>query len=269
MTLLSMSGVRFAYPGTPVLEDVSLALEPGERVALLGPNGVGKTTLTKLVVALLHPDAGTVAIQGRRTDRLAPEDLADTVAYLFQHPDQQLFARTLLDEAMFAPLMRGASRERAEAQARLGLRRVGLSPVADHHPYDVSLGEQKLLALGCAIAQNPKLLVLDEPTQGLDRARTALVQEALNEFAESGTALLAVTHDLGFVAEVCRRAVVLCAGRVAYDGHADELIRDAERLRDLALAPPVAAALARRLGLDGHPLRVRDVAEALAARCRA
>lgn len=268
MTLLTFSDVSFAYPGVPVLEHVSLAVEAGERVALVGPNGVGKTTLTKLAVALLHPDEGSVEVAGRSTDGLAPEDLADVAAYLFQHADQQLFARTLLDEVAFGPRTRGAASSAAEQGARVALQRVGLGPFAARHPYDLSPAERKLLTLATAIAQRPELLVLDEPTQGMDRARAGLVAEVLGEVADDGTALLCVTHDLGFVTEVFHRVVVLAGGLVAHDGPAAELVRDEELVRQLGLVPSPPAVLARRLGLAGHPVRVRDVADALTARCR-
>ncbi len=266
MTLVRFADVWFSYDdATSVLAGVSLSIANGELVALLGPNGVGKTTLTKLVVALLKPGRGTVTVGGRDTASLMPEDLADQVAYVFQHPDQQLVARTVLDEVMFAPLQR-LSRADAHDVAMQALRRVGLSGEHDTHPYDLPPAQQKLVTIAAAMAQRPAVLVLDEPTQGLDRDGITRVGTLLSAVATEGVAVLAVTHDLGFVAEVFERAVVLCEGSVAFDGLPRDLILDERRMRQSSLRTPPAARLSRALGLPGTPVRVGEVAAALRER---
>ncbi len=263
MTLVRFDDVSFSYDdATAVLAGVSLSIANGELVALLGPNGVGKTTLTKLVVALLKPGRGTVTVGGRDTAPLMPEDLADQVAYVFQHPDQQLFARTVLDEVMFAPLQR-LSRADAHDVAMQALRRVGLSGEHDTHPYDLPPAQQKLVTIAAAMAQRPAVLVLDEPTQGLDRDGIARVGTLLRAVATEGVAVLAVTHDLGFVTEMFERAVVLCEGSVAFDGPPRDLILDERRVRESSLRTPPAARLSRALGLPGTPVRVEEVIAAL------
>lgn len=269
MTALEVIGVRFAYGARAVLDGVSFGVRAGERVALLGRNGAGKTTLTKIIVALLHPSHGDVVVEGRSTRNRAPEDVAGDAAYVFQHPDQQLFARTLLDEVAFGPRMRAAPRALAEESARHALARVGLAREIHAHPYDLPLWGRKLVTLAAAVALEPRLLVLDEPTQGFDRARVALVGELLTELAAGGVSVLAVTHDLTFAAETLERAIVLEGGRVAFDGSLETLLFDPARLEAAGLRQPPSVALAAALGLDGRPRTVAETAARLAARLAA
>lgn len=267
MNLLSVEHVGFAYGTTPVLRDASFTVNPGEKVALFGRNGVGKTTLTKLVVALLHPTRGVVRLGGRSLKGKAPEDVADRVAYVFQHPDRQLFARTVLDEVAFAP-RRGGMEERAALRlAARALERVGLSESADRHPYDLPPAHRKLVTIAAAVAQQPRLLVLDEPTVGLDRDAGARVRTVLAEAVAEDVAVLAVTHDLAFAAEAMERALVLRGGVVTYDGGVRDLLAGAHA-RELDLASPPAVRLARALGLDDRLIRAEEVAAALRDRCR-
>ncbi len=263
MSALRLEQVWFGYDDTPVLKGVSLEITGGEAVALLGRNGVGKTTLTKLVVALLQPRSGVVRAGGRITEGKAPEDVARLVAYVFQHPDQQLFARTVWSEVAFGPQQQGLSQDEMRGIVGDALERVGLEAYADVHPYDLPAAQRKLVTLAAAIAQRPRVLVLDEPTQGLDRAGVDRVADIIGGLTEDDVAVLAVTHDLAFVAESLERAIVLEDGRVAYDGASRELVLDEDRARELGLEVPPAAALSAALGLAGKPVRVREVVAAL------
>jgi energy-coupling factor transporter ATP-binding protein EcfA2 len=260
MTAVRLDDVWFSYATDPVVRGVSLRVLPGESVALLGHNGAGKTTLTKLMVGLLAPSRGTIEVAGVETRGKAPEDLARVAAYVFQHPDQQLFARTVLEEVAFAPRQLGRSAAEIAADAALALREVGLEAHASVHPYDLPLAERKLVTLAAAIAQRPRVLILDEPTQGLDRASRARVSEIIRDMVGKGTAVLAVTHDLTFVAEALDRAIVMSGGAVVLDETARAAVTDAARARSLGLVIPPAARLSLALGLEGTPIRARDTA---------
>lgn len=268
MIALRLAEVAFAYDGTPVLRGVTCEIRQGETVALLGRNGVGKTTLIKIVMALLRPQRGAVWVGDRSNEGRVPEEVARRAAYVFQHADQQLFARTVWEEVQFAPRQQGVGREDAQARAASALRRVGLEALGDTHPYDLPPARRKLVALAAAIAQRPRLLLLDEPTQGLDRAGTARVVDVIRGLAAHGVAVLAVTHDLGFAVEALGRGVALDEGRVAYDGPLRALVGDEVRVRALGLRVPPAVRLSRALALPGVPVTEREIAEALAERCR-
>ena len=264
MTALRFDDVWFRYDAAPVLRGVTLTLEPGETVGLLGPNGAGKTTLTKLIVGLLQPDRGGVWVTGRTTQGRTPEQMARQTAYVFQHPDQQLFARSVAAEVAFAPRLRGLHADEIETLVHSVLRRTGLEGVAEEHPYDLPPAQRKLVALAAALAQQPQLLVLDEPTQGLDRAGLARVTEVVRGLASDGVAVLAATHDLPFVVEALDRSVVLVEGELVHDGGSRDLVWDEAQSAQLGLEPPQAARLSRALDLPGRPVRADDVARALA-----
>jgi energy-coupling factor transporter ATP-binding protein EcfA2 len=267
--VLAFADVAFAYAGHPALTGVAFSVAPGERVALVGRNGAGKSTLLRLVTGLLHPTSGVVRVGDWDTAQRRPDELARRVGSLFQHADQQLFARTVADDVSFGPRVTGVAEPETAARVARALEALGLEAVAGEHPYDLPPPWRRLAALAGALALEPALLVLDEPTAGLDRRARARVAAALAARAESGTALLVVTHDLGFAAETLDRALVLEQGRLAWDAPLAALLAESERLEALGLVAPPLARLSLALALPGGPVREREVAHALAERCRA
>jgi len=265
---LRCDGVSFAYGETPAIADLSFALAPGERVALLGKNGAGKSTLVRLITGLLHPSAGTVWVSDWETRGRRPEQLARRVGSVFQHADQQLFASSIRADVEFGPRALGLPRAECARRVESALSALDLLPLADQHPYDVPPPWRKIAALAGALALEPVLLVLDEPTAGLDRALRGLVARAVAQRAAAGVSVMVVTHDLAFAAEALDRALVLDRGRLACDAPLGELLGDAARLSPLGLASPAVAALSRALALPGAPLRVADVARGLASVAR-
>lgn len=255
MSVLEVADAWFGYhKANPVVRGVSLSVAQGETVALLGPNGAGKTTLTKLMVALLHPTRGDVRVSGVSTGGLAPEDVADRVAYVFQHADQQLFATTVQAEVEFGPRQLGRTSAETAHFAESALELVGLDARRETHPYDLPSAERKLVALAAALAQRPRLLVLDEPTQGLDRSGKARVTSVLRAFAQKGGAVIAVTHDMGFVAEALERAVVMDRGAVTADEPARGIV---------AGSRAVTARISAALRLPGMPVKVAEVVQGI------
>jgi energy-coupling factor transport system ATP-binding protein len=272
---LRLDGVSFSYGGgaedsgsMPVLREVSFALGAGERVALLGRNGAGKSTLARLIAGLLRPGAGTVWVGDWDSRGRRPEELARRVGSLFQHADQQLFARTVREDVAFGPRALGFDPADVARRTTDALALLDLMSLADEHPYDLPSPFRKLAALAGALALEPALLVLDEPTAGLDRALQGRVGHALAERAARGTTLLVITHDLGFAAETLDRALVLDAGRLARDEPVQRLLAAPGRLAPLGLAPPPLVELSLALALPGTPVRIAAVAGALQARCR-
>src|SRR5207253_2332998 len=250
---LRLDGVSFSYGAVQVLADVSLALAPGERVALLGRNGAGKSTLARLVPGLARPGAGTVWVGDWDTRDHSPVVLARRVGSVFQHADQQLFARTLEDDVAFGPRALGFERSDVAGRVARALDALELGAQAREHPYDLPPALRKLAALAGALALEPALLVLDEPTAGLDRALRARVTRALLERAGragaggGGAALLVITHDLTFAAELLDRALVLDRGRLACDESLAGLLGAAARLETLGLLRPPVAELSTAL----------------------
>jgi energy-coupling factor transporter ATP-binding protein EcfA2 len=254
-----VENVRYAYGELEALRGVTLAVRAGETVALLGPNGAGKTTLTRLLVALLRPAAGRVTVGDWDVTRRRPDEMARRVGYVFQHADQQLFARSVREDVVFGPRRLGL----AAAPVAQVLEELGLTPVAAVHPYDVPPPVRKLVALAGVLVMEPGVLVLDEPTTGLDRQQLALVIGALRRRAEAGVTVLVVSHDLTFVAEASARAVVMREGRIVADRPARALLYDREALTALELRPPATVRIGQALRLPGAPIRSAEVVAAL------
>ncbi|MBI4542197.1 MAG: ABC transporter ATP-binding protein [Gemmatimonadetes bacterium] len=254
-----LDGVDFAYGAREALRDVTLRIEAGEAVALLGPNGAGKTTLTRLVIGLARPRAGLVRVGDWEVPGKRPDEMARRVGYVFQHSDQQLFARTVAADVAFGPRQLG----RAADGVRAALLELGLEGLAAAHPYDLPAPMRKVVALAGVLAMEPGVLVLDEPTTGLDRAGRDRVIRALRRRHEAGVTVLSVSHDLAFVAEAAERVVVLRDGRVVADASARALLRDEAALAALGLRLPPAAALGLALDLPGAPIRMAECAAVL------
>lgn len=263
--VLGFAGVGFSYPGSgrPALEGVTLSLAQGEGVALLGANGAGKTTLMRLAMAFIQPSRGEVLVAGRATRRLAPEDVASVTGYLFQHPESQLFERTVRAELAFGPKQLGWTADRIAERVGAVLARLELADAADDHPYDLPLPRRRLVALGAALMAEPVLLLLDEPTAGLDRRSRDLVTSVVRAHTDAGGAAVAVTHDTRFALEALGRAIVLAQGRVVADAGTADVLSDSAG----QLPMPAHAQIAERLALRPASLRLRDVAAALAAHC--
>jgi len=262
--VLRLDGVSFSYGAVPALADVSFAIAPGERVALLGRNGAGKSTVVRLIAGLQRPDEGTVWVGDWDTRDCAPEQLARRVGSLFQHADQQLFASSVRDDVGFGPRALGVGEREVERRTDDALDDLDLTPHAAHHPYDLPPALRKLAALAGVLALEPALLVLDEPTIGFDRALRARVTRGLLERSAAGAALLVITHDLTFAAETLERGLVLDRGRLACDEPLAGLLGAATRLEPLGLVPPPVAALSAALDLPGRPVRAADAARELA-----
>lgn len=265
--MLRLENVSVSIGPVAILRGVSLGVGAGEFAGLIGRNGAGKTTLTRLIAGLERPQAGTIRVGGRTTTGRRPDELARHVAVVFQHADQQLFARTVADDVAFGPRVTGIPAPETAERVRRALESLGLLEVAAEHPYDLPPPWRRLAALAGALALEPMLLVLDEPTAGLDRRSRARVAEALAARADGGTALLVVTHDLGFAAETLQRALVLEQGRLARDAALGPFLAEAKPLEALGLVPPPLARLSQALGLPGCPVREAEVANALVQRC--
>lgn len=263
--VLLLEDVHFAYAGSAagVLHGVSLAVQPREGVALLGANGAGKTTLLRLAMALAHPARGRVTCAGLDTAGRGPEDLAARTGFVFQMPEDQLFATSVADELAFGPRLAGWRAEEIAGRTAEVLAALQLNEVADRHPGDLPAPARKLVTVGCALMLRPTLLLLDEPSAGLDAAARAVLVRVLRTAREAGTAVVAVTHDAAFALEALERGVLLREGRVAADGPLGELLCSGDpHLPRLPL--PLATVL--QLGIPTAGWRFADAARALAAR---
>jgi energy-coupling factor transport system ATP-binding protein len=251
MAEISLDRVRFAYPGGAEVypePGLTLALENGV-TALVGENGAGKTTLTKLLNGLLKPDSGKVVVAGQDVSTRSVARMARSVGYAFQNPDDQLFERTVRAEVSFGPRVLGRSPEETERAVGRAIERCGLAGNEAVHPHDLGLAERKWVAIASALAVDPPVVVLDEPTLGQDTASRRRLRGLVTELAAEGRLILIVTHDMDFVGEACPRTVVLTHGIVRHAGPTIAAFENAEMIAEAGLEPPHVSLLARALGL--------------------
>ena len=263
---LQVEQVSFRYPsGVQALQDVRLDIASGECLALVGENGAGKTTLVKLFNGLLHPSQGAVWVGDWRTDEHSTAELAGRVGFLFQNPDDQLFERSVRREAAFGPRNLGLEAEEVDQRVNSALDQVGLSKVADQHPYDLQYNQRKLVALAATLAMRTPILVLDEPTIGQDEDQRRRVGDIIGQLKHKGRTVILISHDLDFVAEQAERVLVMAGGQVLQDGPAAEVLTQSETLARAAVAPPQLVRLAQALSLPSAPLDVETFLETYAA----
>ncbi|MGC8793190.1 MAG: energy-coupling factor ABC transporter ATP-binding protein [Bryobacteraceae bacterium] len=218
--LIRVRNLRFRYEdGTLALDGVNFDLYPGETVALLGPNGSGKTTFVLHLNGLLRGE-GEVTVCGMKVDGRSLEQIRRRVGLLFQDPDEQLFMPTVLEDVAFGPLCRGLEPAEAEARAWEALRQVSMENAARKAPYHLSAGEKRRAALAAVLASEPDILVLDEPTTYLDPPGQT---ELLALLVRLPQAKLIVTHDTFFAEAIASRAVFFDRGRVVAEGSVAEL----------------------------------------------
>lgn len=210
--LIEIKGVAFGYDGRGVLKGVDLEVWPGERIGITGPNGSGKTTLLHLIVGLLKPAQGLIKVFGK--ERLREEDFREVrrkVGLLFQDPDDQLFCPTVIEDVAFGPLNLGQKGPEAKTRAREVLERLGLLHLEDRPVHALSGGEKRLVSLASVLAMEPEVLLLDEPTAGLDEETTERVLQILRE---SCPTYLLVTHDREVLRAMTERRYLLHSGRL-------------------------------------------------------
>jgi energy-coupling factor transport system ATP-binding protein len=264
---IELRGVSFAYPdGTRALEDVDLSVGVGECVAIVGQNGSGKSTLVRHLNGLLRPGAGEVLVDGRLVGRRHVAELARTVGLVFQNPDRQIFAGSVRAEVAFGPRNLGRRGDELESDVAAAVSAVGLETQLDTNPYDLGFSRRKLLSLASILAMRTPIVVLDEPTTAQDARGVARVQAIVRDLATAGRTVIAVSHDMRFVAESFGRVVVMRAGSIVLDGTPAQVF-DAVNVATLAstwLEPPLPAIVGARLGLGSTPTETALVEAVLA-----
>lgn len=267
MTTIRLEGVGFVYPdGTRALDGVDLEIAGGSSVAIVGQNGSGKSTLVRQLDGLLRPTEGRVLHDGVDILDRRVAALSASVGIVFQNPDRQIFAGKVRDEVAFGPRILGRSDAQAETAVDAALAAVGLEAVAGDNPYDLGYSRRKLLALASILAMETPILILDEPTTGQDASGIERVQRVVADVVAAGRTVIAISHDMRFVAESFERVVVMGAGRVLLDGSPAEVFAESAwpTLASTFLEPPYAARVGARLGLGSTPTETSVVA-ALAA----
>lgn len=264
MPLIEVRDVHFWYGKvTEALRGVSLQINSGEFVALLGQNGSGKTTLAKHLNGLLKPSSGTVLVEGKDTRKARVAELSKIVGYVFQNPDHMIFAKSLQEEIAFGLKNLGYPLTEFEPRAAQALELVDLQKPLTEDPHSLSLGERRRLTIASVLVLDPKVLILDEPTTGVDFRRAIQLMDTVRKLHKSGRTIIVITHDIALAAEYAQRTIVLREGRAIADGPTHSVLSNHELILQSNLLPPQVSFLARRLNRYGFPLETITIREAV------
>lgn len=247
--MIECDSVRFGYEKTKdaeLIHGISLSIEDGEFVALTGENGAGKSTFSKLLAGILKPSDGKICVNGIDTKKAKNSMLAKTTGFLFQNPDRQLCTYTVRDEITFGQkaLKTGTEEEISKRTEKI-IERFGFNP--DEAPFSLSRGQRQRLALASIIAVEPKVMILDEPTTGLDYKECMEIMSAVKELNKNGTTVIMVCHDMELVLDFARRMIVLADGKIEADGKTLEIMCRKEILQKTCLLSPQIIQIALEL----------------------
>ena len=247
-SVFNIEHLKFQYvENVPVLQDVNLTID-NRPTAIIGQNGAGKTTLVKLLKGLLKPVGGSIYYGGNDMAEKSVAMLAGEIGYVFQNPDDQIFKYHVIDEVMFGPQNIGMTKEQAREKAVAALRVVGLEQLADENPYDLELAERKLVAIASVLAMDTKVIILDEPTIAQDWKGRKIIQKMIRDLSSQGKTVIAILHDMDFVAESFERVIVMAHGKVLADGTKEEMFAQKDILEQARLDQPYLTKLCQQLG---------------------
>ena len=259
--MIEFDDVHASYEATlPILKGVSFTIRDGEFVAFVGTNGAGKSTTMRLVNGLLKPDAGQVLVDGVPTTELRTSELARRVGFLFQNPDRQICCNTVREELLFGFKALGQAGPEADARVDAIIEEFGFD--ADDDPFLLNRGARQLLALASIVVLAPPVVVLDEPTTGLDFRECEKVMAIIRRIHEQGATVIMVCHDMEVVADYATRCIVMSDGRVAADGPVFEVLRDRTVLERASLVPPQIVDISLTLAQESSRLAGTAVARA-------
>ena len=244
----AVRNLKFSYTEDhPIFENFQLSLDQ-RPTAIIGQNGAGKTTLVRLLKGLLKPSAGTILYQGEDISKRTVASLAGQVGYVFQNPDDQIFKYKVIDEVMFGPLNIGMPKEKAKEKAMEALALTELTSYAGENPYDLELSQRKLVAIASVLAMDTDVIILDEPTIAQDYRGKEIIRNIITSLSGQGKLVLAILHDMDFVAQCFSRVVVLAHGQLLADSTPSEVFVQEDVLKKAALDMP-------------HPLQLRKALE--------
>lgn len=237
--IIQVSKLNYGYDsGENVLQDINLTIAQGEFVALIGRNGSGKTTLAKHLNGLLKPTAGVVLVDGLNTAKVDTKTLFQKVGYVFQNPDHQIFSISVEKELEYG--LKNAGFDSAEIKRRVD-RALEITELAEQrhdHPLTLGKGKRQMIALASILVLEPKILVLDEPTTGLDWADSQKILTIIRKLHVQGTTIIMISHDMEIVAGYAQRAIVVKDGQILLDGNIEEVFQNSEMLETAGIIPP-------------------------------
>ncbi len=246
MKVIETKDITYEYPdGTKALEEVNFNVDEGKIVALLGPNGAGKSTLFLHFNGILRPSFGSIIIDGEQVNYNKKDlmRIRQKVGIVFQNPDDQLFAPTVLEDVAFGPMNMGLSKEEVDYRVKEALIRVGMEGFEKKPPHHLSGGQKKRVAIAGILAMKPKIMVLDEPTSGLDPKGASQILRLLYKLNKEGITIVISTHDVDLVPLYASKVYIISEGKIIKEGTASEVFADVKTIRGANLRLPRIAHL--------------------------
>jgi len=266
--IIELKDISYFYASskTKALDSVSLKIYPGEKIAILGANGAGKSTLFRHLNGILRPSSGQVLINGQEITRKNIKQVRQTVGMVFQNPDDQILAPTVEQDVAFGPMNMGLPEEEVERRVAEALELVHMSGFEERSPHHLSGGQKKLVAIAGILAMRPRVVVLDEPTAGLDPLTASQVINMIEEMnLQLGITVILSTHDVDIVPSFAERVYVIHDGRIGAEGTPEEIFSKCDLLRNAHLRMPRIAEVFRLLqesgvdaGIQITPSEARD-----------
>jgi len=265
--LIRVEKMSFAYrPGVDVIHDIDLTIDPGEFTAIIGNNGSGKSTLMKLILGLLKPTRGRITVGGIDTRTAKVSDMARRIGFIFQEPNEQLFANSVEEEVRFGLRNLDLTAEEVESRVNETLDLFGLQPLREVFPRFLARGDKQKVCIAAIVAMHPQIILLDEPTTGQDHRDSRKIMELAETLNARGITVLLVTHDMPNVAQYARRVILLNDGVLVKRAATLQVLADPALMQSCSLVPPQIT----RLGLAMQPLglqpalKVQEMAAQLA-----
>ena len=248
-TILTVKNLVHVYPnGNRAVDNISFNVREREFMAVLGHNGSGKTTLVKHFNALLAPTEGDVIIYGKNTRDHSIFEIGKDIGYVFQNPDHQIFADTVFDEVAFSPKIRGIDKDEIKERVHEALKAVDLVGYEEEDPFSLSKGERQRVAVASILSARPEIIVLDEPTTGLDYTEQKKMMELIKHLNEMGHTIIMITHTMWVVSEYAHRVAVIRDGGIMMDDRTRNVFAEEDRLRESFLRTPHIVSLSNQVG---------------------
>jgi energy-coupling factor transport system ATP-binding protein len=252
---IEIKNANFTYPnGYVAIENISITIQDGERVAIVGQNGAGKTTAVKMMNGLNKPSQGDVIIDGINTKEKTSAFIAKTVGYVFQNPDDQIFNRSVKAEIEYMPRYFKLPEKEIEQRIHYAVELTGIEKYIDVNPYDLPYPMRKFVAIAAVIATKPKYIILDEPTAGQDKHGLETLSRMIDRLQADGMTLLTITHDMEFAVSNFNRIVAMAHKNIIADGSAQEIFWNEAVVADARIKKPLIGELAKQLSVDGNIL---------------
>jgi len=262
---IEVKNLSFSYPGSQVtaVEHVSMKIEKGEHVAIIGQNGAGKSTTVKIINNIYKPSEGNVLVDGIDTRDKTTAQIAPHVGYVFQNPNDQIFNDDVVKEIEYVLRYWKLSEAEIERRREEAIEVTGIRPYLEVHPFDIPLPIRKFLTIAVVLAVGPDYVILDEPTAGQDLWGCAQLKKVMEYLKEKGKAVITISHDMEFVAENFDRVIVMAHKNVIADGNRRDIFYRSDILEEAHVKPPMCTYIAKELGIAKKIMNLKELTEEL------